>query len=59
MGVGSVVLATVAVFVTYSRISAGELYNVSGTGLEGVAATVLVAVFVFRLGRVRGPGRRI
>jgi hypothetical protein len=36
------VLATVAVFVTYSRISAGELYNVSGTGLEGGASRALV-----------------
>lgn len=36
------VLATVAVFVTYSRISAGDLYNVSGTGLEGGVSRALV-----------------
>ena len=36
------VVATVAVFVTYSRISARDLYNVSGTGLEGGASRALV-----------------
>jgi hypothetical protein len=36
------VVAAVAVFVTYSRISAEDLYNVSGTGLEGGASRALV-----------------
>ena len=35
-------LAAIAVVVTYSRISAQELYNVSGGGLEGGAGRALV-----------------
>jgi hypothetical protein len=37
-------LAAIAVVVTYSRISAQELYNVSGGGLEGGAGRALVFV---------------
>lgn len=49
LGLGELVVAwglyaviTVEVLVTYARLSAGELYNVSGSGLEGGAGRALV-----------------
>jgi hypothetical protein len=62
-------LAAVAVFVTYSRISAQDLYNVSGEGLAGGASRVLVflgypvalvalAVLLIVLGRLQGVVER-
>jgi hypothetical protein len=35
-------LVAVEIFVTYLRVPAGELYHVSGSGLEGAASRVLV-----------------
>jgi hypothetical protein len=62
-------LAAIAVIVTYSRISAQELYNVSGGGLEGGAGRALVflgypvafvalAVLVIVFGRLVGGVER-
>jgi hypothetical protein len=62
-------LAAIAVVVTYSRISAQELYNVSGGGLEGGAGRALVflgypialvalAVLLIVFGRLEGAVER-
>jgi hypothetical protein len=62
-------LAAIAVVVTYSRISAQELYNVSGEGLEGGAGRALVflgypialialAVLLIIFGRLEGAVER-
>lgn len=62
-------LAAIAVVVTYSRISAQELYNVSGGGLEGGAGRALVflgypialvalAVLLIVAGRLEGVVER-
>ena len=62
-------LAAIAVVVTYSRISAQELYNVSGGGLEGGAGRALVflgypialvalAVVLIVFGRLEGAVER-
>jgi hypothetical protein len=62
-------LAAIAVVVTYTRISAQELYNVSGGGLEGGAGRALVflgypialvalAVLLIVFGRLEGAVER-
>jgi hypothetical protein len=59
-------ITTLAIFVTYARIPARELYNVTGSGLEGGASrvlvflnfpTALVAIAIVALSFERLPGR--